>query len=374
MMIRVPTLLVLLLATHSGDAAMDVTALNGFYLSRGPGAAVCMEITGIKQGGDSGTLIETHFVGDNHGNAARYTITGTIKLGTSLPRWGSNGTANFSSTSVSLGVVLPVDHHNEVAARIAPLADPRTKGQSRACQYFMTGNQRSLSLECNPPSKLSYAYLGFDYWSETCSKWPDKNMPWQAPPQLTREHESCHHISGGPMSKDRRFSSLPLPAKTCHALHMTLATNLALLTTKKRSEFVAAVADVGQLSPEMVEFAYAMSGSIVVQLEMQDVHDDSARLFREWIALVDEGSVEMCGISVLAAEFFHHEAIAFVETADKVPGWAATTLILAAMFFLCWVAYTVQCRHMVLELERSSIADSNAKYPYKRVQSSNPDF
>ena len=32
---------------------------------------------------------------------------------------------------------------------------------------------------------------------------------------------------------------------------------------------------------------------------------------------------------------------------DSLPGWSVTVLLLASAFFLCWVAYTVQCRRMV---------------------------
>ena len=40
----------------------------------------------------------------------RYTVRGTVALGASLPRWGSNGTANFSSTEVPRNSPIAVHH------------------------------------------------------------------------------------------------------------------------------------------------------------------------------------------------------------------------------------------------------------------------
>lgn len=345
----------------------DTATLNGFYASRGKSAAACIEISGIEKRGDSGTLKETHFIGDGHGTVARYTVEGTVALGASLSRWGSNGTANFSSSKVILDAVIPRENRAQVKEKLA-------SGQSRACQYLFRDDTQTLTLECNPPSAASYGFLGFDNWDQKSSKFPDTIVPWSYPVQLGKNAENCHFIASKEY-KDVRYTAVPVPTTSSYCLRMTLSANLAALTDAKRAELVLAVANIGQLSrSESVKLDYAFAGSIVVQFKIESYKGDVKMegLYKQWVALVDEAmgdTTKLCGFAVLAADFLYHEALQFEETTDKVPAWAALTLILASMFFLCWVGYTVQCRHMVLELERSSmpLVDERPNCHYRRM-------
>jgi len=246
-------------------------------------------------------------------------------------------------------------------------------GQSRACQYIFQ-EDTTLTLECNPPSAPSYAFLGFDKWYQKSSKFPDTVVPWSFPVQLAKHAQSCHYIASKEY-KDVRYASVPVPTTSSYCLRMTLGTNLVALTDAKRAELVLAVANIGQLSgSESVKLDYAFAGSIVVQFKIDSYKGNvkMERRYKQWVALVDEAmgdTTKLCSFVVLAADFLYHEALLFEETTDKVPAWAALTLILASMFFLCWVGYTVQCRHMVLELERSSmpLVDERPNYHYRRI-------
>merc|ERR1719183_3331116 len=91
-------LLVFLLLPENAFALKYSQLLNGFFSVKSGDAAVCIEVSGIAKDGKEGKIKETHVVGSNNDDIARYTIQGTILVGASIPRWGSNGTANFSSS------------------------------------------------------------------------------------------------------------------------------------------------------------------------------------------------------------------------------------------------------------------------------------
>jgi len=347
-------------------------ALNGLFAARGSDSVVCLEISGIAKYGIKGTIKETHIMRESSsGEYVRYTVSGTLALGNPLPNTGANGTANFSTSGMQLDTVWPATKRDKVAERLAKLTDKKTKGQSRACSYLTKQDAKWLSLVCNPDSQSSgYGFLGYDYWYEKCAKFPTSKVPWQNPTLLRRQKRHCHDTNY-PTYKDPAFSKLPTPATRGFCLRISLDTSIETITKQKKKELVSAVADIGGLQHDMVKMTHLVAGSVVMQFHIegkpQKVQSTKTYEIRTWAERVDRDfgdTVEMQGFTVLSAEFFYYAGDQFTETEDKVPGWAAMWLIMFFMAFLCWVAYTVQCRHMVLEYERTVEAD---EHQYKSV-------
>lgn len=378
------------LRTTTGHRCVDSTK-NNLLIDALFRHQVCLEFSGIQKGGSTGKIKETHAVADKAGNVVRqpcttalhcssvhyavsccrYTITGTVALAAPPPDVGSNGTANFSSTQVSLDLVIPSSNHGIEASRVAPLGDPKTGGQARACQLGVNADSSILTLDCNPPSSTRFGYMGYEVgWKRPSAFTTTKRNLWQDPPKLLKKPENCHHIMG-PKYKDQRFQDLAAPTTTSYVLRVTLSGQLADVTAAKKTTLEAAVAAIGGVPSAHVKLDSIQSGSVVAQFRFtrqEDLTTARKAAYDKWVLSTDTDNMRLDGMLVLAASFFKFKALGFYETKSKVPAWATWALVLSALTFLCWVLYTVRCRHVVLELEKNAMAEAGkARHGYARV-------
>jgi len=94
-----------------------------------------------------------------------------------------------------------------------------------------------------------------------------------------------------------------------------------------------------------------------MQIHFSEISGEAVNDYKAWAESVSSNTIQVSGVNVLACSFFHYAALEWTVTKDSIPGWAAFDLVVAGLFFLCWIMYTVQCRHYVIELEKHAMED-----------------
>jgi hypothetical protein len=253
--------------------------------------------------------------------ACRYTIKGQVALAPPPANTGSNGTANFTSTSVLVDIVIPSSSKMVEEARVAPLGE--AGGKARACQLGVNADSSELVLDCNPPSGTKFAYMGYDEGWKKSKEFPaTKRVLWQDPPKLRKKPENCHHIMG-PKYKDLRFQKLAAPTTSGFVLRVTLAGTLDEVTPAKRKALEAAVAAVGDIPIGNVKLDSMIAGSVIAQFKFASSKTEfppgKQAVYMAWVLKTDTDNVKLAGMFVLAASFFDFNALGFHETTSKVP-------------------------------------------------------
>eukprot|EP00656_Telonema_subtile_P047452 TRINITY_DN5450_c0_g1_i4.p2 TRINITY_DN5450_c0_g1~~TRINITY_DN5450_c0_g1_i4.p2 ORF type:complete len:111 (+),score=31.07 TRINITY_DN5450_c0_g1_i4:528-860(+) len=75
-------------------------------------------------------------------------------------------------------------------------------------------------------------------------------------------------------------------------------------------------------------------------------------LIEKMQAELRDGLLTFGGFVVLLVDGAWYEYMPGSSPSNSLPGWSVTILVLSGSAFLCWVGYTVQCRRMVLDLEK----------------------
>eukprot|EP00658_Telonema_sp_P-2_P026329 TRINITY_DN20621_c0_g1_i5.p2 TRINITY_DN20621_c0_g1~~TRINITY_DN20621_c0_g1_i5.p2 ORF type:complete len:106 (-),score=20.70 TRINITY_DN20621_c0_g1_i5:281-598(-) len=80
------------------------------------------------------------------------------------------------------------------------------------------------------------------------------------------------------------------------------------------------------------------------------------------ISEIQEGVLTLGGYVVLIVYYIWYNYIPPPKASDSLPAWSVIIMILSTLVFLCWMGYTLQCRTMVLKMEKEYTEGKGKKY------------
>jgi len=263
-----------------------------------------------------------------------------------------NGALNFTVATPTFRYAEPSDQIGILTQQTAALAK-----QQRACVYAWGGaktdDKTVLRMRCFPEDTISSslsAVLGFG--APPVSKQPTLVAQAGKQPTLFKKDRdgACvlHH--------SKRFikSGVIRPVKSGYVIWIQLAAVLSAWTDKDTQQVVQDLAEYHALQPTQLSVVSVSAGSVVLQMQVSRVQQANPQLLasaQKMQTEVLDGLVTLGGSVVLMVELEWYSFLLGHSKGNSIPGWSVTVLLLSGSLWLCWVAYTVQCRRMVLELE-----------------------